>query len=304
MTLNDLIVKLGYEGSPQFLRRGDGCFESEPGLGHIFRRGEDKNEDKKKKRWHVEGVYGLRDTNKSPERFVPIVYVCQADDESAAQELHKKVWNQDVVPYVLVHDPKGVRVYAGFHYDAKGKTEAQSGIISALTDFDQVESIIKLFEARAIDEGTIWQNSRLQVDPSRRVYHQLLRNLSELDKWLRGAGKLKKEVSHALIGKYVYLRYLRDRDILSNERLTEMWGIQEADIFSRNATKAALEKLTDKLEDWLNGEIFPLAFSGANAPTSDHVKRVAATFALNQQKISHAMIRSRDGDILTPKILF
>ncbi|HMD54008.1 MAG TPA: N-6 DNA methylase, partial [Phycisphaerae bacterium] len=256
---------------------GDGHFESEPGLGHIFRRGEDK--DEKGKCWRVEGVYGLRDTNKSPERFVPIVYVCQADDESAAHELHKKVWNQDIVPYVLVRDPKGVRVYAGFHYDAKGKTNPQRGIIHALTDFDHVESIIKLFEASAIDEGKIWQNPLLQVDPSRRVYHQLLRNLSELDKWLRGTGKLKKEVSHALIGKYVYLRYLRDRDILSNERLTEMWDIQETDIFSRNATKAALEKLTDKLEDWLNGEIFPLSLSGANAPTSDHVKRVAATFA-------------------------
>lgn len=172
-----------------------------------------------------------------------------------------------------------MRIYAGFHYDAKGKTNPERGIIRALTDFDHVESIVKLFDAHTIDEGKIWQNPLLQVDPSRRVYHQLLRNLSGLDKWLRGTGGLKKEVSHALIGKYVYLRYLRDRDILSNERLTEMWGIQEADVFSRNATKAALEKLTEKLEGWLNGEIFPLSFSGTNAPTSEHVKRVAATFA-------------------------
>jgi hypothetical protein len=101
MTLDDLLIALGYQGSPQFLRRGDGRFESEPGLGHIFRRSADKVEGKK--RWKVEGVYGLRDINSSPERFVPIVYVCTADDESAALELHKKVWNQDVVPYVLVH---------------------------------------------------------------------------------------------------------------------------------------------------------------------------------------------------------
>jgi hypothetical protein len=279
MNFDDFLTKLGYSGSPQFLRRGDGRFESEPGLGHIFRRGEDKNDDKNKRRWRVEGVYGLRDTNKNSERFVPIVYVCRADDGAAAHELHKKVWNQDVVPYVLVHEPSGVRVYAGFHFDEQGKTDAQRGIIQALTDFDRVESIIKLFAAATIDDGKIWQNARLQIDPSRRVYHQLLHNLSELDKWLRGDGGLKKDVSHALIGKYVYLRYLRDRNILSNERLTEMWGIQEKEIFSGNATKTALEKLTGKLEDWLNGEIFPLSFNGTNAPTSDHVKRVAATFA-------------------------
>lgn len=279
MTLNELLVALGYDGSPHFLRRGDGRFESEPGYGHIFRRGEDKAEDESKKRWRVEGVYGLRDTESSPERFVPIVYVCKADDEHAAHELHRLVWNQDVVPYVLVYDPKGVRVYAGYHYSAKGNTDAARGVLQALTDWDRVQSIINLFNAKAIDEGKIWQNARLQVDPSRRVYHQLLKDLRELDKWLRGTGGLKKEVSHALIGKYVYLHYLQDRNILSNERLTEMWGIQESEIFRSTATKTALEKLSEKLDDWLNGDIFPLSFSGTHAPTSDHVKRVAATFA-------------------------
>jgi hypothetical protein len=279
MNFDDFLTKLGYNGSPQFLRRGDGRFESEPGLGHIFRRGEDKNDDEAKRRWRVDGVYGLRDTNKNSERFVPIVYVCRAADAAAANELHKKVWNQDVVPYVLVHEPSGVRAYSGFHFDERGKTDAQRGVIDALASFDRIDSIIKLFSATTIDEGKIWQNPRLQIDPSRRVYHQLLHNLSELDKWLRGDGGLKKGVSHALIGKYVYLRYLRDRGILSNERLTEMWGIQEKEIFSGHATKVALEKLTDKLDGWINGEIFPLSFNGTNAPTSDHVKRVAATFA-------------------------
>src|SRR6185369_5744098 len=154
--------------------------------------------------WRVEGVYGLRDINSTPERFVPVVYVCIADDEPAAHELHRLVWNQDVVPYVLVYEPKGVRVYAGFHYNAKGKTDTQRGILHALTDFDRVQSIINSFDSKAVDEGKVWQNPQLKVDPSRRVYHQLLRNLRELDKWLRGTGGLKKEVSHALIGKYVY----------------------------------------------------------------------------------------------------
>src|SRR5436190_18461876 len=105
MTLDELLAALGYKGSPHFLRRGDGRFESEPGYGHIFRRGEDRAEDESKKRWQVEGVYGLRDVESTPERFVPIVYVCKAVDEHAALELHRLVWNQDVVPYVIVHDP-------------------------------------------------------------------------------------------------------------------------------------------------------------------------------------------------------
>jgi hypothetical protein len=285
VTLDQLISALGYKGSPYFLRRGDGRFESEPGYGHIFRRGEDKAEDAK--RWRVEGVYGLRDTSFTPERFVPIVYVCKADDEHAALELHRLVWNQDVVPYVVVHDPKGIRVYAGFHYNAKGRTDPQRGVLQALTDFEHVQSVISLFNAKAIDEGNIWQNERLQVDPSRRVYHQLLKDLRGLDTWLRGTGRLKKEVSHALIGKYVYLHYLRDRGILSDDRLTGMWGIKDSEVFGATATKAALEKLTEELENWLNGEIFPLSFSGPNAPASEHVKRVAAVFAGEEVKDTH-----------------
>ena len=285
MTLDQLIAALDYKGSPCFLRRGDGRFESEPAYGHIFRRGEDKTADAK--RWRVEGVYGLRDTSSTPEQFVPIVYLCKADDEHAAQELHRLVWNQDVVPYVVVHDPRGVRVYAGFHYSAKAKTDPQRGVLQALTDFEHVQTIITLFNAKAIDEGSIWQNERLQVDPSRRVYHQLLKDLRGLDTWLRGAGRLKKEVSHALIGKYVYLHYLRDRGILSDERLTGMWGIKESEVFGATATKAALEKLTGELDNWLNGEIFPLSFTGSNAPASEHVKRVAAVFAGEEVKDKH-----------------
>jgi hypothetical protein len=95
-----------------------------------------------------------------------------------------------VVPYVIVHDPKGVRVYAGFQFSKKGKSDSDRGVLQALTDWDQVQSIIDLFNAKAVDEGKIWQNQRLQVDPSRRVYHQLLKDLRELDKWLRGPGGL------------------------------------------------------------------------------------------------------------------
>jgi hypothetical protein len=60
----------------------------------------------------------------------------------------------------------------------------------------------------------------------------------KLDNWLRETGGLKKEVSHALIGKYVYLHYLRDRDILSNARLAE-WKLDESAICLGSAVENA-----------------------------------------------------------------
>jgi hypothetical protein len=56
-----------------------------------------------------------------------------------------------------------------------------------------------------------------------------------------------------LIGKYVYLHYLRDRAILSKARLAE-WQLDESAIFGRNATRAGLQAVTERLDDWLNGD--------------------------------------------------
>jgi len=64
--------------------------------------------------------------------------------------------------------------------------------------------------------------------------------------------KLPAQAAHALIGKYVYLRYLRDRDILSETRLTE-FQIDAQAVFSRKAQLSALRSLVDQLDDWLNG---------------------------------------------------
>lgn len=276
MKLEAIIVQLGYADSRSYLRRGDPAFESAPGYGHIFRRGESKTDAASS--WRVEGVYCLRDSNSQPERIVPIVYVCRADDAAAATDLHKLVWNQDVVPYVLVHTPQGIRIYSGFRYGNEAQPGA-NGVLRALIDFNQCDDIVSLFHSRSIDSGRLLSQSGWQVDPKKRVYHELLADLRELDKWLRqpNGGNLDKDVSHALIGKYVYLRYLRDRGILSDRRLEE-WNLNTAAIFGRNATRDGLKAVSDHLDDWLNGAVFPLSFSGKNAPTLTHIRHVSSIF--------------------------
>ncbi len=274
-SLEDLLFTLGYEGSPCFLRRGDGRFETELGCGHIFRRAEDSL-NPKSPRWRAEGVYGIRESTDDLGRFTPIVYVCTAIDEEAASELHRLLWNQDVAPYVIVHSAKGTSVYSGFRYDGSAKTSEGRGIIAALEDYNDAESIVRLFHRREIDEGRLWHHPRLRVETSHRVYHRLLSSLRELDRKLQSDG-LSADVSHALIGKYVYLQYLRDRGILSDERLAK-WGLEESEVFGRNAKKASLGVLTDQLDAWLNGEVFPLPLKGKNAPTIAQVQAVAGAF--------------------------
>jgi len=150
-------------------------------------------------------------------------------------------------------------------------------VLHALIQFNEVSELTASFHADAIDNGRLWRDWGIHVTPETRIDWKLLGNLRKLDKWLRQDGGLEKEVSHALIGKYVYLHYLRDRDILSDARLAE-WQLEESTIFGGGATRVGLQAVTKRLDEWLNGSVFPLRLSGQGAPSDELISRVAATF--------------------------
>src|SRR5207247_1254167 len=139
-----------------------------------------------------------------------------------AARIQKGVWNQNVAPFLLVATDKDYRLYSGFKYESEPAERKPLKVVlktarAALQAFDD-------FSAAAIDEGRTWHEWREHVTPSGRVDWSLLRNLEALSVWLRSQG-LKKDVAHSLIGKYVYLHYLRDRDILSSRKF-DGWGIE------------------------------------------------------------------------------
>ena len=84
-------------------------------------------------------------------------------------------------------------------------------------------------------------------------------------------------IIHALIGKYVYIRYLYDRRILSKEWLVEN-NITLDSVLSRNATLAGLLYLTEVLENRFNGAIFPLPSNIQVTLSDEIVSLVASTF--------------------------
>ena len=276
MRLTGLLARLGYDDSPNYLSVGDPRLATAPDYGHIFRRASG--------RLGLRGVYVLRAEAggvRSGKSVVPVVYVCKATDDAEADEIHRLVWNQDVVPFIIVHSPLGVRLYSGFRYHGpqpSGERGLQDGVLRVLTSFNRIHELVEGFSADAIDSGAIWGRWGEKVEPEHRLERSLLRNLRELDKWLRKKAGLKPETSHALIGKYVYLNYLRARNILSDQKL-DRFGAVESDVFGRTARLSVVRKVIDYLEEWLNGSVFPLRFTGDGAPTEEHVRHVAGVFS-------------------------
>jgi hypothetical protein len=264
-----LIQELGYDDSPNFLTGK--ALTGVPSFAHIFRRAE--------RHCGLAGVYALRQDASRPDgSLVPVVYVCEAESEEAAQQVHRHVWNQDVVPFVIVRTPQNVRIYSGFGYRERAETPERTAsriLNEAVTANDIGAKLVRSFHAERIDDGTLWREKGAYVTPGMRVDWRLLDNLDRLGRVLRDEMGLGPRAAHALIGKYVYLRYLRDRGILSEKRLGE-FKVEERFVFSRNAQLSAVRSLVEQLDDWLNGSMFDIPWT--EGIKAEHVKEVAGAF--------------------------
>jgi len=272
MLLTDIVEKLGYKDSSNYLCEDKGDFDHILDYGHLFRAAA-------KKPCHLKGVYTLRESSTSA---IPIVYVCDVASENEAREAHRLIWNQDAVPFVIINSPDCVRVYPGFCRAGEGSA-SRPAVRNVQRTFNtaDMDKIANTLSAAAIDTGSTWKAWGPYINAEHRVDWQLLQNLRKLDVWLQGQGGLPRRVSHALIGKYVYLHYLRDRNILSDRKF-ERWELNRNDVFGRNATLDGLQALLEKLDEWLNGEVFPLDFGRLGLLRSRHISRVAATFKGDQ----------------------
>ncbi|NOQ20938.1 MAG: N-6 DNA methylase, partial [Desulfobacterales bacterium] len=268
MNIKEFISCMNYDDSPFFL--SDSHLYEYPGYAHIFRLSKEK--------CGLHGVYTLKtsDENHPHQVVVPIVYICQADSEQQAREFHRLIWNQNIVPFIIVLTTKSIHLYSGFNFNTRLSESRNQSILEVANDINVVLERLSDFKADSIDRGILWQNRKKEISQDKRVDRVLLRNLNSLSSWLRGNG-LSRHTAHSLIGKYVYLYYLQDRKILSDRKL-EQWFIDKEAVFGRKASLEGFYAITDKLEGWLNGDIFPIPRKGEVAPEAIHIQKVAAVF--------------------------
>jgi hypothetical protein len=217
-----------------------------------------------------EGAYVLQQEPSAPA--VPVVYVIRCDSDSAARRIHKFVWNQNQTPFLIVESPANIRVYPGFEFDRI----SDQPLISVTKGVADILEQLSAFRSASIDDGTLWREWSHAVDPMKRVDEALLRDLGALDNRLQKEG-VGRASSHGLIGKFVYLRYLRDREILSDDKLAS-WGIRHAHVFTSSATLTAFRRVNHELQEWLNGSVFSFGEEELTSITQDQLRLVAGVF--------------------------
>ena len=258
MQLPELLNSLAYDVSPNYLTGKR--LSTDPTYGHIFRRAE--------KECGLHGVYSITGSEFGAGRgSIPFVYVCQVQSEHEARAVHQKVWNQNTTPFLIVVSPATVRVYPGFRYERSANDDPNAGVLP-----NSLEGLAAL----SIDSGAVWKQLGREVTPDRRVDWKLLDNLRDLDRFLTQDGVDDPRVSHAMIGKLVYLRYLRQRDILSDARLKQ-WNIAP-DVFTGQVRLASFIQLVEKVDEWLNGSVFPLTASTIRRFGAERLRKVVSVF--------------------------
>jgi len=274
LEIRELVELLGYEASPHF-RSGESMFE--PEAVHYFRLAKEKRGE----RFTVKGFY-VFETGKTESGWLPakpVVCVAAAPTIADANKLHRRIWNLGNVPFLIVRLPDEVRVYSGFRYDASTQ---QAGLILSETSNSKnhVRSVLSDFSADSIDSARIWEAQRDRLSTQYRVDTTLLENLEHLAKALAEhcTPTLELATAHALIGKFVYLRYLRDRNILDDEWLATR-RIDLDGVFGPQATLTELASLVEKLEARFNGDVFHLEFGPSGQLNDSHVQLVASVLA-------------------------
>ena len=241
LSLQTILEKLGYAGASSF-ERVDA--EGVPGLVGVYR-------------------HATSADNTLVDR--PVVYIAQADDDAQAREIHRKLWNRGDCPFLFLFLPTELLVYSGFNYPT-ARDEEREPLFKAIQrtahEIDkaiQREKVLSSFTSRAIDGGQVWSTWGGHLSAGKRVDRNLLRNLKALSQKLQGANfALPQRMAHALIGKYIYFRYLKDRGILTEGWLRDN-GIAFSSVFGREASAIGFNELSNLLQETFNGDIFPLA---------------------------------------------
>jgi hypothetical protein len=270
MELEAVLKTLEYHQSSGYLSGSD--LDSDPDYAHIFR--------KAKRDCSLHGAFILRSSEFGAGRgSIPVVYVCTAKTEPDALRIHRLVWNQNIVPFLIVISPAAVRLYPGFSYSQPSgpDPDPDAGALRALKSFADVAPALGGLNADAIHSGEIWRQWGTAVTPETRVDWQLLGSLEKLDGWLRTSGVEDRLLAHAVIGKFVYLHYLRERTILSDRKFEE-WGIAPGEVFGRGLRLRSFKRLLESLDTWLNGSVFPIPDRNLAEFGEERLRQVAAVF--------------------------
>ncbi len=194
---------------------------------------------------------------------VPLVAFVEADSPQDVGPAHRRLWNFGRVPVLIASMPQEVAAVSCVAPPAPGPSDGGSVLRSARAN-QPLQSILQEFTRFNVENGRAATAYRQQFDRRLRVDYQLLENL-----WQLRASLLESNLDaihvEQLIGRSIFIRYLEDRGILSQEHLLELGEFQSF-VQTLRAGPDAVAQLFEALCQHFKGDVFALSNTETHLP--------------------------------------
>jgi hypothetical protein len=233
-----------------------------------------------RERMNALGAFGLNvwptQGDQVARRFRPLVYVIEAANDTDAQEMHKRVWSQGFVPLLLVVTPAKIWACRGFSFSsASWNVHAQA---IKWSDFpEKAEETLSHYYADRLRSSLAWRD--FASDPKHRIDSHLLDNLKALSSVFTSGRygtktftKLGTRTANSLIGRLLYVYFLRDRGIIDSHWLSQRHGKIAIDDVAKKWPIHETWAFFDHLDNIFNGSIFPLSPGERRRISSEHIQ--------------------------------
>jgi hypothetical protein len=178
-------------------------------------------------------------------------------DNPNDEELHKKIWNFNESPIVIVSRNDVVEIFNGFKYETDLKSLAKIGNDDKLTDF----TYFNLFTDKT------WEDYQDHFKYENRLDYFLLKNIKSTRDILKQ--QVETKIANAIIGKCIFVRYLIDRGVFLNfDGIRKQWDKDAFCNLLKNPTET--KRFFDYLKVKFNGDdVFALSDNEYAAVTTD-----------------------------------
>ena len=196
---------------------------------------------------------------------VPVIYFkeLQTVDDDYLRRLHRSLWNHNRVPLLIAVLPQEVRVYNCFAPPLRDSDQLMppnpallKQAVQQVTDVLALRSALSGYRRREIVSGRFIRAQQGDFSREQRVDNRLLENLRHVRHRLISDG-LSEAVANSLLGRSIFVRYLEDRGVISEDyyrRFASGLSLQALLRGSLNETY----RLFDELAHRFNGDLFPI----------------------------------------------
>lgn len=235
---------------------------------------------------HIHSAYCIQEN--------PVVYFGQLEEVNATSvaQLYRRVWSQGKAPLLYVISRQDIWVYNGYDEppppenpgDIFSDEERQNRLLHHLQSLDNVEAArqkivetLNDYKRIYLDTGAFWQTRDGQkIDREGRADKRLLKSLDQLRRRLIESlpgdeEDTASEIAYALLGRSIFICYLQDRGVLTEERIAQITGGHVRDYKDALDSKDITYRLFDFLNDRFNGDIFPVEDEEREVVNENHL---------------------------------